>query len=81
MPARSASAIAFGRAVRALRAERGLSQEAVSLRGDLSRGFYGRVERGDANATFETIVKVSRGLEVPAAELVTLAESYLSPPP
>ena len=69
--------MAFGRAIRVMRAERGISQEELGLRAGLSRGFFGKVERGDANPTFETIVKVAAGLEVPAADVVSLAESYL----
>jgi transcriptional regulator with XRE-family HTH domain len=75
--ARTASAVAFGRAIRVMRVERGLSQEELGLRSGLSRGFFGKVERGDANPTFETIVKVATALEVPAADVVGLAESYL----
>lgn len=77
MAARSVSALAFGRAVHALRVERGFSQEELGLRAGLSRAFFGKVERGDANPTFETIVKVAAGLEVPAADVVALAETYL----
>ncbi len=57
--------------------KRGISQEEASLRSDVSRGFYGKVERGDASPTFETIVKVARGLGLRAADVVSLAESYL----
>ncbi len=80
MPAKSASASAFGRAIQELRVERGLSQEGAALRCDVSRGFFGKIERGDASPTFETIVKVAVGLEVPAAELVGRAESFLRRP-
>ncbi len=71
--------MAFGRALGELRVKRGISQEEASLRSDVSRGFYGKVERGDASPTFETIVKVARGLDLAAAEVVSLAESYLPP--
>ena len=47
------------------------------MRSGVSRAYFGKVERGDANPTFETIVKVSGGLQVPAAELVALAQHYL----
>lgn len=77
MAAKSASAAAFGRALAELRVQRGISQEEASLRSDVSRGYFGKVERGDASPTFETIVKVARGLELPVAEIVSLAESYL----
>jgi transcriptional regulator with XRE-family HTH domain len=77
VPSKTASAVAFGRAIRELRVERGLSQEELGMRSGVSRAYFGKVERGDANPTFETIVKVSGGLQVPAAELVALAQRYL----
>ncbi len=72
--------MAFGRAIRMMRVERGISQEELGLRAGLSRAFFGKVERGDASPTFETIVKVSAGLQVPAADIVRLAERYLHEP-
>lgn len=80
VPAKTASAVAFGRAIHAMRVERGLSQEELGLRSGLSRGYFGKVERGDANPTFETILKVATGLQVPAADLVSRAQRYLDGP-
>jgi transcriptional regulator with XRE-family HTH domain len=74
---RTASAAAFGRTIKELRLERGLSQEEAGLRSGVARGFFGKLERGEANPTFATIVKVSRGLEVPAGELVASAARRL----
>ncbi len=80
MAARSASAAAFGRAIREIRVDRGLSQEEVGLRSEVARAYYGKVERGQASPTFETIVKVASGLEVPAADIVARAERLLEDP-
>ena len=77
MSAKSASGAAFGRAVHTLRLQRGLSQEQVGLRSGLGRSFFGRIERGEVNPTFGTIVKVSTGLDVRAGEVVDLAQRYL----
>lgn len=77
MSERSASAAAFGRALKEIRVVRGLSQEEAGLRSGVGRRFFGEVERGEANPTFATILKVSRGLEVSAAELVRRAEAHV----
>jgi transcriptional regulator with XRE-family HTH domain len=75
--ARSASATAFGPAIKEVRLARGLSQEEAGLRSGVARGFFGKLERGEANPTFATIVKVAGGLGVTAAELVSDAERRL----
>lgn len=77
VPARSAAAAAFGRAVREMRDERGLSQEELGLRSGVARGFYGKLERGEASPTFDTIVRVADALEAPAADVVARAERHL----
>jgi transcriptional regulator with XRE-family HTH domain len=77
MSARSDSAVVFGRTIKRFRVERGLSQEEAGLRCGVARGFFGKLERGEANPTFATILKVSSGLEVSAAELVAVAERQL----
>jgi transcriptional regulator with XRE-family HTH domain len=47
----------FGRAVRALRKERGYSQEELAERAGLHRNYVGGVERGERNVALENIVK------------------------
>jgi len=46
---------AFGERVRALRAARGLSQEALADRADLHRTYVGSVERGERNVSLDSI--------------------------
>lgn len=60
----------FGTRVRVLRREKGLSQEELADRANVHRTFIGMIERGEKNATLVTIVKISGGLEIPAAELL-----------
>lgn len=54
--------IALGRAVRELRARRGLSQEQLGFRCDLHRNYVGAIERGEINPTFRILLKLERGL-------------------
>jgi transcriptional regulator with XRE-family HTH domain len=60
--------LAFGAAVRELRARRGFSQEALGFRGGLHRNYVGAVERGEVNPTLRVILKFCDGLGVPMAD-------------
>jgi transcriptional regulator with XRE-family HTH domain len=55
-------AIRFGRVIRNLREQRGLSQEALSELATLSRSFLGEIERGEAIPSLETLQKLSDAL-------------------
>jgi transcriptional regulator with XRE-family HTH domain len=70
---RSPTTIAFGAAVRALRAERGYAQEAFAARAGMDRSYYGAIERGEFNVSLETILKLAGALELPAAEVLRQA--------
>lgn len=76
MPAKNATVASLGRALKTIRIQRGLSQEAAGNTTGIGRSFYGRLERGEASPTYETIVKVADGLETDTADLIALAERY-----
>lgn len=59
--------VLFGRRVREVRAERGLSQEALADLAGLHRTYVGGIERGERNPNVERIAKA---LRVTAAHLV-----------
>ena len=61
--------IEFGRQVRKLREERGLSQEQLADLCELDRTYVGGVERGERNVSLINIIRISRGLEIEAKEL------------
>jgi transcriptional regulator with XRE-family HTH domain len=60
---------AFGKAVRALREERGYSQEELAERAGLHRNYVGGVERGERNVALENIVKLASALSVRTRDL------------
>ncbi|HTZ86505.1 MAG TPA: helix-turn-helix transcriptional regulator [Solirubrobacteraceae bacterium] len=65
MPAKkSAAAQSLGAAMRSLRRERGIAQEAFAARAGLDRSYCGAIERGEFNVTLDTLVKVAVGLGV-----------------
>jgi transcriptional regulator with XRE-family HTH domain len=63
--------IAFGLKVRALRKEKGLSQEELSFKADLHRTYIGMIERAEKNITLSNIEKIAKALDVQPYELLT----------
>ena len=78
MAALSPAHAAFGAAIRELRNERGIAQEALALKSGLNRGYYGDVERGERNVSLANILKIAEALEVPASAIHARAEKLLS---
>lgn len=60
---------AFGKRVRALRREKGLSQEGLALNCNLDRTYIGGVERGERNVSLISIRKIAIGLGVSLRDL------------
>ena len=65
---------AFGEALRQLREERGLSQEAAALACGIDRSYYGKIERGMKSPTLGTVWKIADALEVQASRLLAQTE-------
>ena len=74
MPERSAAHAALGQAIRQLRAERGLSQEALAEASELHRTYVGGIERGERNPSFTNLLRLSDALAVRPSELMVLFE-------
>ena len=64
----------FGERLRALRTQRGLSQEKLCQMVKAHRNFVGYVERGQENVCLDNILKLARALKVNPAELFDLYE-------
>lgn len=60
----------FGRRLRILRLERGLSQEGLADRAALHRTYVGGIERGERNVSLLNIVAIAAALGVKVAELL-----------
>ncbi len=68
---------AFGRRLRELRQERGVSQEELAFRSGLHRTYVSSAERGQRNVSLINIYKLATALEVEAASM--LAPFHLKP--
>ncbi len=65
---------AFGDALRELREERGLSQEAAALACGVDRSYYGKIERGMKSPTLTTIWRIADGFGTQPSVLLSYAE-------
>ena len=59
----------FGKRLRELRKQKGLSQEALAFMCDLDRTYIGGVERGERNISLINIDRIARALDVKAKDL------------
>ncbi len=68
---------ALGAAVRESRARRGLSQEGLGFAAGLHRNYIGALERGEVNATFRTLHRLTIGLRISLSDLIVIYERHL----
>ena len=54
----------FGKKVRELRKQKGLSQEELAFRANLHRTYIGMIERAEKNITIVNIDKIAHGLDI-----------------
>lgn len=60
----------FGKRLRHLRTEHGLTQEKLGFAAELNRTYISDLENGKYCATVEVIIKLAKGLNVPPALLL-----------
>ena len=61
--------VKFGKKIRDVRAERGLSQEALADIANVHRTYIGMVERAEKNITLLNIQKLAKALKIEIREL------------
>ncbi len=73
--------IEIGRRLRNYRTQQKLSQEELAERCGLHPTYIGQIERGEKNATIESISKIASGLKIPLSTLFENIEDYSSDAP
>ena len=68
---------AFGEALRQLRRERDLSQEAAALACGIDRSYFGALERASKSPTLKMIWQIADGLDTRPSDLLSRAERLL----
>jgi transcriptional regulator with XRE-family HTH domain len=76
MPRRDDPQIGLGRAIRELRSEFQLTQEALGHRADIHPTWISHIESGRINPTWGNVRRIATGLEVPLSQLAALAEEF-----
>lgn len=61
--------ISFGKRVKELRKQQGLSQENLALICDLDRSYIGGVERGERNISLINLFKIAKALDISLSDL------------
>jgi transcriptional regulator with XRE-family HTH domain len=74
MPRREEPQIGLSKAIRQLRMEIHLSQEALGLRADIHPTWISHMESGRVNPTWGNVRRIASGLEVPLPLLAAIAE-------
>lgn len=74
MPRRDEPQIGLSKAIRQLRREVQLSQEALGLRADIHPTWISHIESGRVNPTWGNVRRIAIGLRVPLHVLAALAE-------
>ena len=74
---RSSEHAALGEAVRVLRVEAGLSQEALADAAHVHITLLGGLERGTGNPNYATLVKLSRALGLTPGALLSRADALM----
>lgn len=80
MPTPPPDAQALGRAVRAIREGRDISQVQLSIDTGLTQSWISQVEHGQRNASWSNVVRLAEGLGVSVSELAARAEALTDKP-
>ncbi|HEL3759492.1 TPA: helix-turn-helix transcriptional regulator [Stenotrophomonas maltophilia] len=66
--------VAFGKVLRALRKQAGLSQEQLALDADLQRNYISLLERGLNSASIKTLFKLAAPLKTSPSQMLEQTE-------
>lgn len=75
MTASTPDLLALGRAVRAIRDEKKISQVQLAEATGLAQAWISQIERGRRNPSWSNVLRLAEGLDVRLSELVKRAET------
>lgn len=67
--------VALGQAIRAIRTERGYSQERIALDADMEPSWMSHIEAGRRNPSWGTVQRIAKALGVRVSDLAVRAEA------
>lgn len=68
------AALAFGKVLRRLRLEKGLTQEELGLDAELRRTYISVLELGNQQPSLTTIFKLAKALNIPSNYIIELVD-------
>ena len=74
-------ALAFGKAVRALRKEQEVAQEELAALAGIERSHMGKIERGEHMPSLAVILKVAAALKISGTDLMAATERNIGAGP
>ena len=74
-------ALAFGKAVRAVRLDQGVAQEELAAVAGIERSHMGKIERGEHLPSLALILKIAAALKISGAELMAATERNIGAAP
>lgn len=69
---------AFGKALKEQRLKRGKTQESLAFDTNLARNYISLLELGQRSPTLDTIMAISKALQIPSSELLAHVEEILA---
>jgi transcriptional regulator with XRE-family HTH domain len=77
---KTATSVAFGRALYSLRIEKDFSQEELAFRSEIDRSYLSQIERGVKEPCLGVIFKLSVALDTKPSIVFQTVEQFLSDP-
>lgn len=62
--------VKFGKRIKELRTEQGMTQEALATKLGLDRSYMGFLERGERNPSLEVIIRIAKALSIKPDDLL-----------
>lgn len=72
------AAAVFGEVIRAERVRQAIAQDQFALMANVDRSYYGKLERGERQPSLALILRIARGLGVPASNILDQVEKQIS---